>query len=477
MSYLLQRRAGVAAGRIAFLGALALLIGLFCGAGTVRRVTAGGSPPSFAQMIKKAGPAVVNLIVAKRARQFSAGRSPDNLEEPFQDFFERFFRDRLPREYKEGTLGSGFIIDPAGLILTNNHVVENASALKVRLSDDHEYTGVIVGRDAKTDLALIRIKADQPLAFLPLGDSDATQVGDWVVAIGNPFGLGNTVTSGIVSAKYRQLDAGDGTYANFIQTDAAINPGNSGGPLLNLEGQVVGINAAIFTQTGSNVGIGFAIPINMAKELLPQLRQGKVRRSYLGVVVQDITPELKQSLKLTTDRGALVSDVIPGTASAKAGVKRGDVIISFDGKEIRNSHELPFIVAGVPIGKKCLLEAIRDGQPIRLGVVTEEAKADEPSGGPDLGSRLGLSLQDLTPDIANSFALSRTRGVLVTQVDEDSPGMEAGLAPGDIIIEANRKTIPDMAALNRILESASPGRPILLLVDRDGRTIFITINP
>ena len=240
---------------------------------------------------------------------------------------------------------------------------------------------------------------------------------------------------------------------------------------------MVGINAAIFTQTGSNVGIGFAIPINMAKELLPQLRQGKVRRSYLGVVVQDITPELKQSLKLTTDRGALVSDVIPGTASAKAGVKRGDVIISFDGKEIRNSHELPFIVAGVPIGKKCLLEAIRDGQPIRLGVVTEEAKADEPSGGPDLGSRLGLSLQDLTPDIANSFALSRTRGVLVTQVDEDSPGMEAGLAPGDIIIEANRKTIPDMAALNRILESASPGRPILLLVDRDGRTIFITINP
>ena len=477
MSYFLKRRVSVAAARIAAVGSLALLIGLFCTPGSVRRVAAGNAPPSFAMMIKKAGPAVVNLIVAKRARAFATGRSPDHLEEPFQDFFERYLRDRLPREFQEGTLGSGFIIDPSGLILTNNHVVENASALKVRLSDDREYTGVIVGRDAKTDLALIRIQADQPMAFLPLGDSDALQVGDWVVAIGNPFGLGNTVTSGIVSAKYRQLDAGAGAYANFIQTDAAINPGNSGGPLLNLTGQVVGINAAIFTQTGNNVGIGFAIPINLVKELLPQLRQGKVRRSFLGVVAQDITPELKQALKLTTDRGALVSDVIPGTASSKAGVKRGDVIISFDGKAVRNSRELPFIVAGVPIGKKCVLEAIRDGQLIKLGVVTEEAKADEPSGGPDLGSQLGLSLQDLTPDIAKSFALSRTRGVLVTQVDEDSPGLEAGLAPGDIIIEANRKTIPDMAALNRVMENASPGRPILLLVDRDGRTIFITINP
>jgi serine protease Do len=441
----------------------------------VRPATAGDPPPSFAQMIRKAGPAVVNLIVAKRARPTAPGRSPYELEEPFQDFFERFFRDRLPREYKEGTLGSGFIIDPSGLILTNNHVVENASALKVRLSDDREYPGEIVGRDAKTDLALIRIKAGRPLASLPLGDSDALQVGDWVVAIGNPFGLGNTVTSGIVSAKYRQLGAG--AYTNFIQTDAAINPGNSGGPLLNLDGQVVGINSAIFSQTGSNVGIGFAIPINMAKELLPQLRQGKVRRSYLGVVVQDITPELKQSLKLTTDRGALVSDVIPGTASAKAGVKRGDVIIFFDGKEIRNSRELPYIVAGVPIGKKCVLEALRDGQPVRLGVITEEAKADEPSEGPDFGSQLGLSLQDLTPDIAKSFALSRTRGVLVTQVDEDSPGLEAGLAPGDIIIEADRKTIADVAALNRILDRSSPGKPVLLLVDRDGRTIYITIGP
>ena len=459
------------------LAALGLLLIILWNPDMVGLATAADPPDSFAHLVKKTGAAVVNIIVTKRAdSSIRGGGTPHDPEEPFQEFFERFFRDRLPREYRQAALGSGFIIDTTGLIMTNNHLVENASELIVRMSDDREFKGTIVGRDTKTDLALIRIKADVPFPVLSFGDSDALQVGDWVVAIGNPFGLGNTVTSGIVSAKYRQI--GTGAYSNFIQTDAAVNPGNSGGPLLNMQGRVVGINSAIFSETGANVGIGFAIPSNMAKELLPQLRLGKVRRAYLGVIIQDITPELRQSLRLSTDRGALVSDVLPGSPSAKVGIKRGDVILSFDGKEIRNSRELPYIVAAVPIGKKTSLEAIRNGQSIRLAVVTEEMKEeDEPDGSQGFEGQAGLSLQTLTPDIAKTFDLARTKGVLVTQVDEDSAGMEAGLAPGDIVIEAERKTVSDVASLNRILEKSPRNRPILLLVDRDGRTFFATIRP
>jgi len=437
-------------------------------------LSAADAPASFSHLVRRAGPAVVNIIAIKRIKPASPGGSPYDLQEPYQDFFERFFRDRLPREYRQSTLGSGFIIDPSGLILTNNHVVENATELKVRLNDDREFKGVMIGRDAKTDLALVRIKTDFALTSLSFGDPDSLQVGDWVIAIGNPFGLGNTVTSGIVSAKYRQIGAG--AYNSFIQTDAAVNPGNSGGPLLNMDGQVVGINSAIYSQTGVSVGIGFAIPINIARDLLPQLRQGRVRRSYLGVTTQDITPELKMILKLSTDKGALVSDVLPGSPSAKAGVRRGDVILLLDGKEIRNSRELPYIVAAVPIGKKTELELIRDGRTIKLPVVTEEMKETEPVEPVDFGNQLGLSLQTLTPEIAKSFDLTRIKGVLVTQVDEDSAGMASGLTPGDIIIEANRKAVADADSLNRIMEKSAGNKPILLLVDRDGRTIFITVT-
>ena len=457
------------------LAALCLLLIVLRSPVPASPATANDPPGSFAHLVKKTGPAVVNIIVTKRTNPSARGGTPYDLEEPFQEFFERFFRDRLPREYRQAALGSGFVIDASGLILTNNHVVENALELIVRLSDNHEFKGTIVGRDTKTDLALIRIRPDSPLAVLAFGDSDALQVGDWVVAIGNPFGLGNTVTSGIVSAKYRQI--GTGAYNNFIQTDAAVNPGNSGGPLLNMEGQVVGINSAIFSQTGANVGIGFAIPSSVAKELLPQLRLGKVRRSYLGVIVQDITAELRQSLRLPTEKGALVSDMIPGSPATKVGIKRGDVILSFDGKEIRNSHDLSYIVAAVPIGKKTSLEAIRNGQTIKLVITTEEMKEEDADESPGLGSQAGLSLQALTPEIAKSFDLSRTKGVLVTQVDEDSAGMEAGLVPGDIIIEAERKQVADAASLNRIMEKSPRNKPILLLVDRDGRTFFITITP
>ena len=286
----------------------------------VAKADVQGYPGSFAGLIKKASPSVVNILAVKIIRTPDQGSPSFGMEDPLRDFFERFFGEQLPKEFRQNALGTGFIIDKEGFILTNNHVVEKTEEIKVRLSNEKEYKAEIIGRDPKTDLALIKIKTDMALTALSFGDSDKVEVGDWVVAIGNPFGLGNTVTAGIVSAKYRQI--GGGPYDNFIQTDASINPGNSGGPLLNMDGEVVGVNSAIFSQSGGNIGIGFAIPINMAKELLPQLRAGKVRRSWLGVMIQDITPELKDKLGLATEEGALVSDVVSGGPAEKAGHDR-----------------------------------------------------------------------------------------------------------------------------------------------------------
>ncbi|MBN2419995.1 MAG: trypsin-like peptidase domain-containing protein, partial [Deltaproteobacteria bacterium] len=292
-------------------------------------------PLSFSDLAEKVSPSVVNISVEKVTELGSQDMpfsSPFGENDPFRDFFERFFGDRLPRKFNQRGLGSGFIIDKDGYILTNNHVVEGAQKIVVTLStDEKEYEAEVIGRDPKTDLALIRVDANLDVEPLSLGNSDDIKVGDWVVAIGSPFGLGHTVTAGIVSAKYRRI--GIGAYDDFIQTDASINPGNSGGPLLSIEGKVIGINSAIFSQSGGNVGIGFAIPVNMVKDLLPQLKKGKVVRGWLGVVIQEITPDLKEMLGLEKNAGALVSDVSEDSPAADAGIKRGDVIISFDGKE------------------------------------------------------------------------------------------------------------------------------------------------
>jgi serine protease Do len=436
---------------------------------------AQGPPLSFSGLVKKAAPGVVNIVATKVIKAPIQEQSPFEPDDPFKDFFDRYFGNRMPREYRQGALGTGFIIDPEGFILTNNHVVEDTTELKVKLIDDREFTAEIVGRDPKTDVALIRIKADGPLTSLPLGNSDTLEVGDWVIAIGNPFGLGNTVTSGIVSAKYRQIGAG--AYDNFIQTDASINPGNSGGPLLNMQGEVIGINSAIFSQTGGSVGIGFAIPISMVQELLPQLRQGKVRRSYLGVMIQDITPELKDTLNLGTDSGALVSDVASGGPAAKAGVQRGDVIVGFDGKPVRSSHDLPLIVAAAPIGKKATIEIMRAGKKRTLTAVTEEMSEEkQPSENQDEGVKLGLALQALTPDIAKSYGLSRSQGLVITQVEQGSPAAEAGLQPGDILVEVDQQPVLDVAAFKTILARHPKEGTLLLLVDRGGNTLFVTIK-
>ncbi len=433
------------------------------------------TPQSFSELAKEASPSVVNISTVKVIKGRDQAPLPFGPNDPFREFFDRFFKDQIPKDQRQRSLGSGFIIDTKGLILTNNHVVEQTDEIKVTLSDKSEFSAKIIGRDSKTDLALIRIEADKPLKPLPLGDSEKLEVGDWVVAIGNPFGLGHTVTAGIVSAKYRQIGAG--SYDNFIQTDASINPGNSGGPLLNTAGQVIGINSAIFSQTGGSVGIGFAIPINMAKDLLPQLKKGKVVRGWLGVVIQKITPELKEALDLKDEKGALVADVVSGGPAEKAGIKRGDVILSFDGKDIQEMNDLPYIVASTPVGKMVTVEVVRKGQAktfqVEVGELKEEGEAPVVS---EAKPSLGLTLKEITPELARDLRLSETTGLVVMQVEANSPAAEAGLAPGDIILEVDQEPVKSLEKFNEKIASYKTGDTLLFLVNRRGSTLYITLK-
>lgn len=433
-------------------------------------------PVSFSALAKDASASVVNISTVKifKGRKL-APPMPFGPDDPFRDFFDRFFGDRMPRDFKQRGLGTGFIIDKKGFILTNNHVVEQADEIKVRLTDDKEYDATVVGRDPKTDLALIKIKPNEALIPLPFGDSDKLEVGDWVVAIGNPFGLGNTVTAGIVSAKYRQI--GTGPYDNFIQTDASINPGNSGGPLLNTSGQVVGINSAIFSQTGGSVGIGFAIPINMAKDLLPQLKEGKVIRGWLGVMIQKITPELRDKLNLRDEKGALVGDVTGGGPADQAGIIRGDVIISFGGKEIKESNELPYVVASTLVGRTVPVEIIRKGQTktlqVKIGELKEEQEAEKAG---EAKPRLGLTVKEITPELARNFGLTETSGLVVVTVGNDTPAAEAGIAPGDILLEVDQVPVKTVEQFNRTISSYKSGDTVLLLVKRGDATLYLTLK-
>jgi serine protease Do len=381
----------------------------------------------------------------------------------------------MPKKFKQRSLGSGFIIDRDGYILTNNHVVEKTDEIKVTLADESEFDAEIVGRDPKTDLALIRIQVERELVPLPLGDSEELQVGDWVVAIGNPFGLGNTVTAGIVSAKYRRIGAG--AYDDFIQTDASINPGNSGGPLLNLSGEVVGINTAIFSQSGGNIGIGFAIPVNMAKDLIPQLREGKVVRGWLGVMIQKITPELQEKLDLKDDQGALVADVTQGGPAEKAGIQRGDVIVSFDDKPIEEMNDLPYIVATTPVGEKVDVVVIRDGKKKTIQVKVGEM---EEEGAPMVASEqepeLGMVVKEITPELARRLDLDETEGLVIAEVEQGSPAAAAGLRPGDVIVEMDQEPVKGLSEFNQKLNQYKAGDTVLFLVQRGGNTIYLTLK-
>ena len=439
-----------------------------------------GQLPDFVALAKKVRPLVVNISTT----QVSEGRggqqefgNPFGEDDPFNDFWKRFFGGPLPRgPQRQRSLGSGFIIDADGTILTNNHVVENAQKILVKLSDEQEYEAKVVGRDPKTDIAIIKVNTKTALTAASLGDSDDLEVGEWVMAIGNPFGLDSTVTSGIVSAKGRHI--GQGPYDNFIQTDASINPGNSGGPLINLRGEVVGINTAIFSRSGGNIGIGFAIPINLVKELLPQLRgKGKVTRGYLGVLIQKVTPEIADSLGMDRGRGALVANVSKDGPAEKAGVKVGDVIIEFDGKEIKDSGDLPIIVARTPVDRKVRMKVLRDKKELQLTVSVGELKDEEVVASAPEKGEMGMTVQRLTPQIAESLGLERAEGVVVSAVDPGSAADEAGIRRGDVILEVDRKPIRNIDEYKKSLAGIRKGKGVLLLVRRGESTLFLALKP
>ena len=435
--------------------------------------------PDFVALAKRMKPVVVNISTTQvsESRGQQEFGSPFGDDDPFNDFWRRFFGGPMPRgPQRQRSLGSGFIIDADGSILTNNHVVENAQKIVVKLADDQEYEAKVVGRDAKTDIAIIKINAKAALTAASLGDSDHLDVGEWVVAIGNPFGLDSTVTSGIVSAKGRHI--GQGPYDNFIQTDASINPGNSGGPLINLRGEVIGINTAIFSRTGGNMGIGFAIPINLAKELLPQLRgKGKVTRGYLGVLIQKVTPDIAESLGMDRGYGALVANVSKDGPADKAGVKVGDVIVEFDGKEVKDSGDLPIIVARTPVDKKIRMKVLRDKKEFTLNVAVGELKDEEVVASAPEKGELGMTVQKLTPQLAENLGLDKTDGVVVTAVEPGSAADEAGIRRGDVIVEVDRKPVRGVEEYRKAIAGSRKGRGVLFLVRRGESTLFLALKP
>jgi serine protease Do len=431
------------------------------------------------QLFKEVSPAVVNISTTQVVKfNRPRMRNPFGQQDPFDEFFNNFF-GRMPREQKRRSLGSGFIVSPDGYILTNNHVVEKADEVTVTLLDKEEFKAKVVGTDPKLDIALIKIDTKKKLSYVALGDSDKLDVGEWVVAIGNPFGLGHTVTAGIVSAKGRII--GSGPYDDFIQTDASINPGNSGGPLFNLKGEVVGINTAII-QGGQ--GIGFATPIQLAKSVLEQLKdKGKVTRGWLGVYIQSLTPETAESLGISGRRGALVSDVTSGGPAEKAGIRSGDVIVGFNGKAIGDEHELPQAVASTKPGKTVDVRLIRGGKETTVAVTIVEMKGEpgKPAGGHDLSSKtLGLTVQDITPEIAQRFEIENTKGVVVTGVADGSPAEEAGFNEGDIIRailrQDKRNPVTDAAEFAKLVKKFQSDKTILFLVERGDARILLTVK-
>jgi serine protease Do len=427
-------------------------------------------PGNFSELAEAVRNGVVNIQVMKKAKHARFEKFGGN---PFGDFFGPFEGNQPDR--KQQGVGSGFIMSKEGYILTNNHVVEGADQIKVKLAGGKEFEGKVVGRDPKTDLALVKIEGNADLQPLKLGNSDDLKVGNWVVAVGSPFGLEQTVTAGIVSAKGRVI--GSGPYDNFIQTDASINPGNSGGPLINLQGEVVGINTAIIA---SGQGIGFAIPINMAKEVAPQLqKRGHVTRGLLGVAIQDVTPELAKSLGLKESKGALVSQVVPGGPADKAEIEQGDVIVSFDGRMVDDSKDLPRIVASTTVGKTVTVKLLRDGKEVerqaKVGEMEEENTSETEKS--PVHPSLGVTVQNLTPQVARELGLKKSAGVVVTGVEPGSPAAEALIQAGDVIQAVNRKPVKNVDDFVKIVEKAKGDGSLLLLVQRGQNTLFAAVTP
>lgn len=429
---------------------------------------------TIVRLAKQLSPAVVNINTTRLVKGHPPfggfGKGPFHGRNPFEDFFERFFGDIPRREFKQRSLGSGFIINKDGYILTNAHVVENVDEIKVSLSNQKDFNAQVIGTDAKTDIGLIKIKSWRNLPTVVLGDSDKLQVGEWVVAIGNPFGLKHTVTAGIVSAMGRVI--GTGPYDDFIQTDASINPGNSGGPLFNIYGEVIGINTAIVPQ---GQGIGFAIPINMAKDILADLQEkGEVVRGWLGLVIQKMTPGLAESFGLDEARGAIVSEVMSNSPAEKAGIEQGDVVLEFDGKEIGDYGELSRMAALTKPGSEVTLSVIRHGRKIELevtlGTYPKEETMVRKATGYDI---FGLKTEDISKRHKNIIG---HEGVVVTDVQSGSPAEEEEIQPGDVILEVNRKKINTLEDYKAILNKIKPGQTILLLVKNRRRTRFLSLK-
>jgi serine protease Do len=443
--------------------------------------------PNFVQLAEQWRNSVVNIATENKApkrrpgfRGSPHGGSPRGAPggQEFADPFERFFGPSGPgRSMPRRSLGSGFIFDKAGYILTNNHVIENADEIHIKLNSGEEYDAKLVGRDPKTDVAVLKIEAKGDLQAIPFGDSEALRVGEWVMAIGNPFGLDFSVTAGIVSAKGRFI--GQGNYDDFIQTDAPINPGNSGGPLINMEGRVVGINTSIFSRSGGNIGIGFAIPIDLARDLIPQLQaDGKVTRGWMGVMIQKVTPEIAESLGLAKAKGALVADVVDDGPAEKAGIQVGDVIMTFAGNEVESSNDLPTLVARETIGEEVPVVVMRDGSEKTLELKIAQMDEEDSVLADDMADEFGLSAQNLTPEISESLGMDpETKGVIVSGVEPGTSAGDAGLRRGDVILEVNRQSVEDLDGFHAKLAERKKGKSLLLLVRRGDSTIFLALKP
>jgi serine protease Do len=461
-------------------------------------------PASFADLVDKVRPSVVSISTTKNASSFwqEFRRHPGPKDSPFEDFFrkdspfEDFFRRFFEREsfqfnqdkqgkpeHKASGLGSGFIIDAEGLIVTNHHVIEGADEIKATLNDGSKYSAKVLGSDAKTDLALLKIDVDKPLPYVSFGDSDKARVGDWVIAVGNPFGFGGTFTVGIISARGRDIQSGP--YDDFIQIDASINKGNSGGPLLNMDGEVIGINTAIYSPTGGNVGIGFAVPTSMAVPVIEQLQEhGSVERGWLGVQIQSVNDEIAESLGMQETKGALVAKVLPGTPAEKAGILAGDVIFEVNGKSANSAKELSRIVANTAIGKAAKLSIWRHGSMKTLSVVLGRMSGEEtvtlgPDGEEESSDVLGLKLAEITERTRQQYKLSEdVAGIIIVDIKADSQADKAGLQRGDVIMMVNQKQVstPD-EVVSRIEQATKAERKmVLLLINRQGSPRFMTVK-
>ena len=438
-------------------------------------------PESFSTLAEMASPAVVNIrtvkIIKGGGRVFRHFfRGPFNEEDPMRGFFDRFYNEDNQREFRQRSLGSGFIIDKEGLIVTNNHVVEGADQIKVMLSDEKEYDGEIIGRDANTDLALIRIKSGNHLPVVKLGDSDALKVGQWVLAIGNPFGLDHTITAGIVSAKGRIIGSGD--YDDFIQTDASINPGNSGGPLLNMNGEVVGINTAI---VASGQGIGFAIPINFAKGVIRQLQDdGEVTRGWLGVTIHDLSEDLAEYHGLKDKKGVLITAVLPDNPADTAGIMANDIILEINGKKVEGTRELMALIANAEVGKAITVKAFRDGKAknfiVKIGKRDEQRLSQRELENEPEEDSFGIILSEITPEMSLRTNITETEGVIVTSVKSGTKGSNAGIQVGDIIKEINHLSVKSPKEFYNILETIKKEETITLYIRRMTRYLIIKLT-